>query len=262
MQNNPFPLFPPVQLPARPREDSSRHILVVEDEQDIQTLLCYHLRKQGFEVESAIDGRAAWDRLLARRPALVVLDLMLPKLDGLSLLSLMRQNPALRATQVVILSARSEEEDVLKGLELGALDYVRKPFQVKELVARVKAMLRRAHETPAEDAIERPPLRIEPASHRATLDGRPLPLTTMEFALLSALASQPLRILSRPQLMNQAPDNGRETSGRNIDVHIRSLRKKLAPHDDLIETVRGSGYRFLPHSNRPATPDLPAQRAS
>ena len=250
MPTHSFPNFAPVSA-TRARDDAAREILVVEDEQDMQTLLCYHLRKQGYEVESAFDGRAAWERLTARRPALVVLDIMLPKLDGLSLLALMRQQPALRSTQVLILSARSEEEDVLKGLELGALEDVRKPFQIKELVARVKAMLRRAQDSASDDLIERPPLRIEPASHRAALDGRPLALTTMEFTLLTALAAQPFRELSRSQLMNQAPEGGREGTGRNIDVHIRSLRKKLAPHDDLIETVRGSGYRFLPRSDRP-----------
>jgi len=243
--NDPALSTSPFASPA-PAAERVRSVLVVEDEDDIRDLVGHHLRKNGYAVSYAGDGRAAWDRLIAERPALVVLDLMLPGLDGLSLLALMRKTQALKSTRAIILSARGDEEDVLRGLERGAVDYMTKPFNVKELVARVKAVLRRAGDQTDDDVIEHAPLRIEPAGHRATLDREPLELTSMEFALLHALASQPLRVLSRAQLLGQ--DDSRETAGRSIDVHIRSLRKKLGAHDRFIDTVRGVGYRFVPRA--------------
>lgn len=230
--------------------DRARTVLVVEDEEDIRELVGLHLRRQGYRVVYAADGREGWRQALAERPALIVLDVMMPGLDGLSLLALVRKHPALRATHIVMLSARDSEEDVLRGLEGGAVDYVRKPFQVKELVARVRAVLRRCCEEAEGEIVEHPPLRIDVAGYRATLDGRPLALTAMEFSLLHALAAQPLRVLSRAQLLG--PDADRDSAGRNVDVHIRSLRRKLSPYEGLIDTVRGVGYRFLPHGARAA----------
>ena len=219
-------------------------ILVVEDEDDIASVLVDYLRHAGYEVERASDGESALERMLREPPDLTLLDIMLPRLDGLEVLRRARLHTA---HPVILLTARIEEIDRLLGLELGADDYVCKPFSPREVVARVRAVLRRsgAAATPAAAAARR--LQLDDSHWRATLDGVALNLTRLEFRLLQALSRQPGRILSRAQLLDLAYDDAADVTERAVDSHIKNLRRKLsaaAPADDWIRSVYGVGFAF------------------
>jgi len=227
---------------------SAELILVIEDEQDIQELIELVLSRQGFGVLSAQTGEEGLALARSRRPDLVLLDLMLPGMDGRAVCRRLRQEPATRTVPIVMVTARGEEADIIAGLELGADDYVTKPFSPRVLAARVRAVLRRARadaDSPGAQAVlERDGLVIHPGRHEATVDGRPLELTATEFAILHFLARRPGWVFTRRQILAGVHGEDHPVLDRSLDVQIASLRRKLADRDDLIETVRGVGYRF------------------
>ncbi len=226
----------------------STRILLVDDEQSVQKLLAYPLRKEGYEVVSALDGREALDRLQDGVFDLVVLDVMLPNLDGFEVC---RQVRARSAVPIIMLTAKAEEIDKVLGLELGADDYITKPFSVREFRSRVKAVLRRAalvraDEAPQE-AIEDGDLRIDFEKRQVQIRGEPAVLTYVEFEILAALAGSPGRVFSRSLLLERVWGDSSYRDPRTVDVHIRHLREKLErdpKRPELILTVRGVGYRF------------------
>jgi DNA-binding response OmpR family regulator len=225
-------------------------ILLVDDEQSIQTLLSFPLRKDGYEVVQATDGRQALDRFREQPFDLVVLDLMLPRVDGLEVCRRLRSHSAV---PIIMLTAKSEEIDKVVGLEIGADDYITKPFSMREFRSRVKAALRRSEmsrtaEAAGEDApIEVRGLRIEPAKRSVGVDGQAVTTTFVEFEILLALARSPGRVFTRDMLLNMVWGDSAFRDPRTVDVHIRHLREKVErdPKDpDYIFTVRGVGYRF------------------
>ena len=225
---------------------SHERILVVEDEGDLREVLAYNLTRERFRVFTASDGSSALDQVRKHKPDLVLLDLMLPDLDGIEVCRRIRADEASARTPVIMLTAKSEESDVVLGLGVGADDYVTKPFSVKEVLARVRAVLRRG--SPAESdpsgVLDRGPLHIDPARHQVLIQGDPVRFTATEFRLLHFLARRPGRVWTRDELLRRVLGDDVIRVDRNIDVHIRSIRKKLGAHRDLIETVRGVGYRF------------------
>ena len=227
---------------------SAPRILLVDDEQSVQKLLTYPLRKEGYEVVGALDGREALDRLNDSSFDLVVLDVMLPKLDGFDVC---RQIRARSTVPIIMLTAKTDEIDKVLGLELGADDYITKPFSVREFRSRVKAVLRRAalvrgNET-LEEPIERGELRIDFDKRHVKVRGGSVRLTYVEFEILAALARSPGRVFSRSMLLERVWGDSAYRDPRTVDVHIRHLREKLErdpKHPELIFTVRGVGYRF------------------
>jgi DNA-binding response OmpR family regulator len=228
--------------------DRSPRILVVDDEQSVGTLLAYPLRKDGFEVVRAADGREALARFSEQPFDLVVLDVMLPQLDGLEVCRRLR---ARSSVPIIMLSAKSEEIDKVLGLELGADDYITKPFSVREFRSRVKAVLRRAALAQPEAQFEEPidvgDLQIDFEKRSVVVRGEPAQLTYVEFEILAALARAPGRVSSRTMLLERVWGDAAYRDPRTIDVHIRHLREKLEAEPktpELILTVRGVGYRF------------------
>ncbi|MBA3304921.1 MAG: response regulator transcription factor [Thermoleophilaceae bacterium] len=223
-------------------------ILLVDDEQSLQTLLAYPLRQEGYEVVAALDGRQALDRLRETTFDLIVLDLMLPKVDGFEVC---RQVRARSSVPIIMLTARAEETDKVLGLELGADDYITKPFSVREFRSRVKAVMRRAALSRAEDPGEEPlvdgDLRIDFEKRQVTCSGEPVRLTYVEFEILAALARNPGRVYNRMVLLERVWGDASYRDPRTVDVHIRHLREKLEKdprYPELMITVRGVGYRF------------------
>ncbi len=223
-------------------------ILLVDDEQSVQKLLAYPLRKDGYEVVCAFDGREALDRLRDGSFDLLVLDLMLPKVDGFEVC---RQVRATSSVPIIMLTARVEEIDKVLGLELGADDYITKPFSVREFRSRVKAVLRRSQSARAEEVSQEPledgELRIDFDKRLVTLAGKPIRLTYVEFEILAALARHPGRVYSRSTLLERVWGDSSYRDPRTVDVHIRHLREKLEADPkkpELVMTVRGVGYRF------------------
>jgi DNA-binding response OmpR family regulator len=227
--------------------DSST-ILLVDDEDSVQKLLTYPLERDGFRVVSARDGEEALQRFASEPVDLVVLDIMLPKLDGLEVCKRLR---AESSVPIIMLTARDDEFDTVLGLELGADDYITKPFSIREFRSRVRALLRRAgtaqRARETGEVLEAGPLRIDPDRRTAQLDGKAIELTYVEFELLRTLAASPGRVFSRRALLEAVWGDAAYREPRTIDVHVRHLREKLErdPSDpDLILTVRGAGYRF------------------
>ncbi len=219
-------------------------ILIVDDEKDLVELIAYNLHREGYRTLLAYDGETAVRLAMQHVPDLIVLDLMLPHKTGQEVTVTLRSETATKAIPIIMLTAKSEESDVVVGLALGADDYMAKPFSMKVLLARVEAVLRRsALSAQPSDYLTVGDLRIDRARHRVELQGERLALTLTEFRLLEALTSAGGRVLNRDQLMDYAMGNDALVTDRTIDVHITSLRKKLARHRDLIETVRGVGYR-------------------
>jgi DNA-binding response OmpR family regulator len=223
-------------------------ILLVDDEESVQKLLTYPLERDGYRVIQARDGDEALARFDSERVDLVVLDIMLPRLDGLEVCKRLR---ARSTVPIVMLTARDDELDKVVGLELGADDYITKPFSIREFRSRVRALLRRAavsRDQPAEEkALELGALRIDPERRAVELDGRPVQLTYVEFELLRTLAARPGRVFSRQALLEATRGGSDYREPRTIDVHVRHLREKLErdPREpQLILTVRGVGYRF------------------
>jgi two-component system phosphate regulon response regulator PhoB len=221
-------------------------ILVVDDEPDAVELICVNLRAAGYDVVTAGDGREALRQARAASPNLIILDLMLPEVDGLEVCKLLRRDPATRAIPIVMLTARASEIDRVLGLELGADDYVTKPFSPRELVLRVKALLRRGQgreESP--DQIRIGALLVDISKHQVTVQNKLISLTATEFKLLTVLAQRRGRVQSREQLLQDVWDYENLIDTRTVDTHMRRLREKLGPAAKHLDTVRGVGYRFL-----------------
>ncbi len=226
---------------------AQKHIVVVEDEPDILELIGYNLKREGYDVSGAGDGLQGLDLVQQKGPDLVLLDLMLPGIDGLEICRRLKTNSRTQHIPIIMVSAKGEESDVVLGLGIGADDYVPKPFSPKELIARVSAVLRRSGhvETGPQDRIEVEGLVIDSSKYQVSMKGEPVKLTATEFRLLHYLASHPGRVFSREQLLNHAFAQNVVVIDRNIDVHIRALRKKLGADTHFIETIRGIGYRFI-----------------
>ena len=225
-------------------------VLIVEDERDIRDLVLFHLEREGFQVSSASSGEEALRQVRHASPDLVLLDLMLPAMGGLEVCRKLRQDPATVALPIVMLTAKGDEVDRVLGLELGADDYIVKPFSPKELLARVRAVLRRARPAPGAAAITIGALAIDPGTRTVTVEGAPLTLTHKEFELLSALADAQGRVLSREFFLDRVWGYSRagEIESRTVDVHVRRLRVKLGSEGRRILTVKSVGYRLDPES--------------
>ena len=224
----------------------THRILVVDDEPDITALVAYHLAKTGYRVSTATNGADALRSAREERPDIVVLDLMLPGLSGYEVLAELRKRDETRDVGVILLTARREEADRIRGLSLGADDYLTKPFSPHELALRVAALLRRlaAPAVSAGSTMAAGPITIDRAAHRVTLDGRELQLTSTEFKLLLTLLERRGRVQTRPQLLETVWEAQPDIQTRTVDMHVQRLRSKLGPAGELIETVRGFGYRF------------------
>jgi two-component system phosphate regulon response regulator PhoB len=222
-------------------------ILLIEDEPDIAEVLQYNLEKEGFQVELASRGDAGLEAVRRENPELILLDLMLPGLDGLELTRLLKRDPATAHLPIVMLTARSEEVDRIVGLELGADDYISKPFSPREVVLRVKAVLRRLQpeETPSE-LLQVGGIELDISGHQLRLGGKEVPLTATEFRLLRLLMERNGRVQTRGQLLSDVWGYAEDIDSRTVDTHIRRLRRKLGPEADRIETVIGVGYRLRP----------------
>jgi DNA-binding response OmpR family regulator len=228
--------------------EQSARILLVDDEQSVQTLLTYPLRKEGYDVVSAEDGREALDRFAEQQFDLVVLDVMMPRLDGIEVCRRLRSRSQV---PIIMLTARDDEVDKVIGLEMGADDYITKPFSVREFRSRVRAVLRRSEMIGAKSASEAPiasgDLEIDFERRAVSVRGEPVRLTYVEFEILAALARSPGKVMSRESLLEQVWGDSAYRDPRTIDVHIRHLREKLesdARQPEYLFTVRGVGYRF------------------
>ena len=221
-------------------------ILVVEDEPAIQSLIEVNLRRAGHAVQLASDAEAARRLIRDALPDLVLLDWMLPGMSGIDFARLLRGEARTRSLPIIMLTARAEERDKIEGLDIGADDYVTKPFSPRELMARIKAVLRRHAPQATEDVVELGGLRLDPATHRITVGGAEVNLGPTEFRLLHFLMTHPERVHGRSQLLDQVWGDHVFVEERTVDVHIRRLRAALEPsgQDHLIQTVRGSGYRM------------------
>jgi DNA-binding response OmpR family regulator len=235
------------------KEDNvaSETILLIEDDPDILELVKYNLEREGYKVLFATDGEQGLRLASAADPSLVVLDIMLPGIDGLTVCRKLRQNAATANVPILMLTAKGEESDIVIGLELGADDYVSKPFSPKELVARIRALLRRRESdreanssaTVKDEKVQAGPVTIDSERHEVFLNGAPLALTLAEFRLLQTLTSRPGRVFTRDQLLEKITGGDAVVIDRNVDVHIRAIRKKLGHESEMILTVRGVGYK-------------------
>lgn len=226
---------------------SEEKVIVVEDEADILEVISHNLTREGYRVISVKDGLVGLRKIRAEAPNLILLDLMLPSLDGIELCKRLKADPLTRSIPVIMVTAKDGESDVVLGLGVGADDYIRKPFSPRELVARVKAVMRRGELKEEREAGERiafQGLLIDSVRHEVLVDDKAVPFTATEFRLLFLLASNPGRAFTREGLLNRVIGNNVHVLDRNIDVHVRSVRKKLGEHRNYIETVRGVGYRF------------------
>jgi two-component system phosphate regulon response regulator PhoB len=222
-------------------------VLVVDDEEDLLELVRYNLTREGYAVECVSSGEQALQAARRAPPDLIVLDLMLPAVDGLEVCRRLKADAATRDSLIVMLTAKSEEGDVVVGLERGADDYVTKPFSPRVLAARIRALLRREESRRREEletTIDVHELSIHPGRHEATLAGRPLELTYTEFALLTFLAKRPGWAYTRGQIVDAVKGADYPVTERSVDVQVAGLRRKLGDHGHYIETVRGVGYRF------------------
>jgi two-component system alkaline phosphatase synthesis response regulator PhoP len=226
-----------------------KRILLIEDDKDIVELVRYNLEKDGYQVLSAAEGASGLAQIRKAPPDLLVLDLMLPKLSGLEICKEVRKDISLNRLPILILTAKGEEADRVVGLELGADDYVTKPFSPRELAARVKALLRRAEPSgvPSDKILEVGQLRIDPAAYRVTRGGKSVAMSTLEFRLLYFLAARPNRVFTRDQLLDGVWGTERFVTPRSVDVYVRRLREKveLDPQRPIyMKTIRGAGYLF------------------
>jgi phosphate regulon transcriptional regulator PhoB len=226
---------------------SKKKIVIIEDEPDILEVLSYNLKREGYEILTATDGNHGLALVRKEVPDMVLLDLMLPGMDGVEICSSIKKDPQTQNTLIIMVTAKGEESDIVLGLGVGADDYITKPFSPKELIARVKAVMRRGvmvDKANSQEKIEIGPLTIDTVKYRVAIDDREVKLTATEFRLLHYLASYPGRVFSREQLLNRALGDDVVIVDRNIDVHIRGIRKKLDVDPPLIETIRGVGYRM------------------
>ncbi|MES1245391.1 MAG: response regulator [Acidobacteriota bacterium] len=222
-------------------------ILLIEDEPDIAEVLQYNLEKEGFQVDLARRGDTGLEMIRKEQPDLILLDLMLPGVDGLEVTRLLKRDPSTTHLPIVMLTARGEEVDRIVGLELGADDYISKPFSPRELILRIKAVLRRLqHEEAAAERLEVGDIELDISGHQLRLRGKEVPLTATEFRLLRLLMERGGRVQTRGQLLSDVWGYAEDIDSRTVDTHIRRLRRKLGPEADRIETVIGVGYRLRP----------------
>ena len=224
-------------------------VFVVDDEVDIRELLAYNLKRENFEVVTAEDGETALEMIGEKPPDLIVLDLMLPGIDGYHVCYELKNNPDTKSIPIIMLTAKGEESDEVIGFGIGADDYISKPFSPKVLVARINAVLRRRGIAAPEEEDEQPvitanELIINPNRHEVTLSGEEIRLTPIEFKVLHFLASSPGRVFTRKRIIDEAQGEDVFITERTVDVHVVALRRKLGDHAHLIETVRGVGYKF------------------
>jgi two-component system, OmpR family, response regulator VicR len=225
----------------------AKKILIVEDERDVVKLLRYNLEKEGFRVSAVTDGSLALAEMRREPSDLVILDLMLPGIDGLEICRQLRRNERYSNVPILMLTARSEEADRVVGLELGADDYVTKPFSMRELIARVRALLRRQDPTPQRNSLQHGDIHIDPSAHAVNVSGRHVELSALEFRLLHYLAAHPGMVFSRDHLLDRVWGNDRTVTPRSVDVYIRRVREKIEPRPQdpvYVQTVHGVGYRF------------------
>ena len=225
---------------------SDKHILVVEDESSIREMLRFALQREGFNVAEAGDVQSARIKIADQRPDMMLLDWMLPGVSGIEFARELKSHASFRDIPVIMLTARAEEEDKVRGLNLGCDDYVSKPFSFPELIARIQAVLRRAAPGGEEERVAVGALEVDAASHRVTARGEAVKLGPTEYRLLHFFVSHPERVCTREQVLDRVWGQNVYVEERTVDVHIRRLRKALAPHgcDAMIQTVRGTGYRF------------------
>ncbi len=219
-------------------------VLIVEDDRSLAEVISYNLQREHYEVLLAHDGQDGISQALLKNPEIIILDLMLPVVDGLEVCRRLRAEPSTRNSRIIVLTAKAEESDELIGFSLGADDYVTKPFSVKVLLERIKAVSRRDFALSDDQHISSQGVLIDTVRHRVTVDDTAVELTGSEFRLLEGLLKQPGRVFSRAELIDIALGHDALVLERTIDVHIRSLRKKMGEHGSFIETVRGFGYRF------------------
>jgi two-component system phosphate regulon response regulator PhoB len=220
-------------------------VLVIEDDRSVSEMISYNLKQAGYEVLTASDGQDGLLQAQIKSPDIVVLDLMLPVIDGLDVCRRLRAGSSTKDLLIIMLTAKSEETDELIGFSLGADDYVTKPFSVKVLLERIKALRRRrTAEAASDDVTTKQGVSVDRRRHQAIAEGKPLSLTRSEFRLLDTLIRQPGRVFHRTELIDAALGEDTMVMERTIDVHIRALRRKLGSQADVIETVRGVGYRF------------------
>jgi phosphate regulon transcriptional regulator PhoB len=225
-------------------------IIVIDDEKDIVELISYNLEKEGFSVLKAYDGEAALKIIKAQKPDLIILDLMLPKMSGLDICKAIRNNPDISSLPIIMLTAKADETDKIIGLEIGADDYITKPFSVKELVARVRAILRRRHEenkTLAKEKFSWRGLKIDYASYEVIIDGKKVALSPTELKLLFFFSRNPGRVYTRNQILDHVWGDDTFVTPRTVDVHIKRLRSQIEQDADdpqYILTIRGVGYKF------------------
>ncbi|MEI6084353.1 MAG: response regulator transcription factor [Verrucomicrobiota bacterium] len=222
------------------------HILIVDDEPDVVDLLVFNLQKAGFKTSTARDGHVALKKIRDELPALVVLDLMLPGIDGTDICRQLRADPKTAPIPIIMLTAKAEEVDRIVGLELGADDYITKPFSPRELTLRIKTILRRgAGKTAPTEFLKHGDLVVDIAKHEAAFKGKVLDLTATEFKLLAMLLERRGRVQTRDMLLQDVWGYEGDVDTRTVDTHVRRLREKLGKAGDWIETVRGVGYRFI-----------------
>jgi two-component system phosphate regulon response regulator PhoB len=223
---------------------SSKRILIVEDENDVVDLLTLNLRKAGgFLISKAGDGATGLTKARAEKPDFIILDLMLPKIAGLEVCKILKSEAATRHIPILMLTARAEEIDRVVGLECGADDYVTKPFSPREIVLRIKAILRRGATEEADDRLSAGPITIDPARHEVRVNGKRVELTSLEFKLLRTLIQRRGRVQERDRLLNEVWGYESVIDTRTVDTHVRRLREKLGKAGEVVETVRGFGYR-------------------
>ncbi len=224
----------------------STSVLAIEDDPDILELVQYNLERQGFTVHTATDGESGLKAATELQPNIILLDIMLPGIDGLEVCQRLKKSEEAKAIPIIMLTAKSEESDVVVGLEIGADDYVTKPFSPNELVARIRTVLRRSkksEEGSQTDRVEVGPIVMDIGRHEVFHRGNPISLTLAEFNLLNLLCSRPGRVFTREQLLEKISGQDTYLIDRNVDVHVRSIRKKLGEDADFIATIRGVGYK-------------------
>ena len=221
-----------------------RKILIIEDDRDIVEMLDYNLKEEGYETLSALNGEEGIALAGKARPDLIILDIMLPIIDGFEVCRTLKNDDRLAHIPIIILSAKSQETDKVVGLELGADDYVTKPFSPRELIARTRAILRRGRGEHINNKIQRGEITIDRTRHKVTVGSKEISLTLTEFKLLEFVARRPGAVFSRSQILDAVAGDDAIVCDRTVDAHIKSLRHKLGSAKDYIETIRGAGYRF------------------
>lgn len=221
-------------------------VLVVDDEPDILSILVYQFSREGFRVSTAVNGQSAITTAVEERPDVVILDLMLPGIDGYEVLSRLRKNERTASIPVILLTARREEEERIRGFEVGADDYVTKPFSPRELILRVEALLRRSQADPIARSrtLKLGPVELDREAHRAFSGGEEIDLTPIEYRLLEVMMERRGRVQTRRQLLQTAWQTNAQIETRTVDMHVARLRSKLGDAGQMLETVRGIGYRF------------------